>query len=38
MSLNELQSVFNIANNVWKKYGETFDIYKNKFLAAPQGC
>ncbi len=38
MSLDDLQSVFNIANNVWKEYGETFDIYKNKFLAAPQGC
>ncbi len=38
MVLDDLQSVFNIANDVWAEYGETFAIYENKFLTAPQGC
>jgi len=38
MLLDDLPSVFNIAMNVWAKYGETFTIYENKFLTAPQGC
>ena len=38
MSLDDLLSVYNIAINEWTEYGETFAIYKNKFLTAPQGC
>ncbi len=38
MLLDDLQSVFKIANDVWAEYGETFAIYKNKFITAPQGC
>lgn len=38
MLLDDLPSVFNIAMDVWAEYGETFAIYYNKFLTAPQGC
>ena len=38
MTLDDIQSVFNIAMDVWAEYGETLAIYKNKFLTAPQGC
>jgi ribosomal protein S18 acetylase RimI-like enzyme len=38
MTLDDLENVYLISQNTWADYGETFDIYKNKFLIAPNGC
>ena len=38
MTLNDLENVYLISQNTWADYSETFDIYKNKFITAPNGC
>jgi ribosomal protein S18 acetylase RimI-like enzyme len=38
MTLDDLETVYMISQNTWAEYGETFAIYKNKFLTAPNGC
>ena len=38
MTLADLENVYMISQNTWADYGETFAIYKNKFLTAPNGC
>ena len=38
MTLNDLENVYLISQSTWADYGETFDIYKNKFITAPNGC
>ena len=38
MTLADIENVYMISQTTWTDYGETFAIYKNKFLTAPQGC
>ena len=38
MTLADLENVYLISQTTWADYGETFAIYKNKFLTAPNGC
>ena len=38
MSINDIESVCNIAMNIWTEYKETPKIYENKFHTFPEGC
>jgi len=38
MCIQDVPSVCSIAMDIWSGYGETPEIYENKFLVSPRGC